>query len=164
MLDDDDDDDDVLCDLYRLVKMPVKVLQCVTVCGCAGSPEEWMPENVGALLYLCGDDITSKVLMSKAINGRVLELAGIIVSLCVVCARQAEPTSWAVGVMWRVLAAMDNGRDRLALIHAVVDAFRDNVTDLHEYFADDPSWSLSFSFTRVLCISLTVCAMSCVPT
>jgi len=112
-----------------------------------------MPENVGALLYLCGDDITSKVLMSKAINGRVLELAGIIVSLCVVCARQTEPTSWVVSVMWRVLAAMDNGRDRLALIHAVVDTFRDNVTELHEYFADDPSWSLPFSSSR-LCIPL----------
>jgi len=97
-----------------------------------------MPENVGALLYLCGDDITVKVLMSKAINGRVLELAGIIVSLCVVCARQAEPTSWVVVVLRRVLAAMDNGRDRLALLHAVVDTFRDNVVDLHEYDADDP--------------------------
>ena len=97
-----------------------------------------MPENVGALLYLCGDDITVKVLMSKAINGRVLELAGVIVSLCVVCARQAEPTSWVVVVLRRVLAAMDNGRDRLALLHAVVDTFRDNVVDLHEYDADDP--------------------------
>lgn len=107
-----------------------------------------MPENVGALLYLCGDDITVKVLMSKAINGRVVEVAGIIVSLCVVCARQAEPTSWAVGVMSRVLAVMDNSRDRLALINAVVDTFRDNVSDLHEYlhFADDPS-ALCFFFS-----------------
>jgi len=98
-----------------------------------------MPENVGALLYLCGDDITVKVLMSKAINGRVLELAGIVVSLCVVCVRQAEPSSWVVVVLRRVLAAMDNGRDRLALLHAVVDTFRDNLVDLHEYFAYDPS-------------------------
>jgi len=112
-----------------------------------GSPEEWMAENVGALLYLCGDDITVKVLMSKAINGRVLELAGIIVSLCVVCARQAEPTSWVVVVLRRVLTAMDNGRDRLALLHAVVDTFRDNFVDLHDYFVDDPSSFISFRLT-----------------
>jgi len=98
-----------------------------------------MPENVGALLYLCGDEITVKVLVSKAINGRVLELAGIVVSLCVVCARQAEPTSWVVAVLRRVLAAMDNGRDRLALLHAVVDTFRDNVADLHDFAAADAS-------------------------
>ena len=105
-----------------------------------------MAENVGALLYLCGEDITVKVLMSKAINGRVLELAGIIVSLCVVCARQAEPTSWAVVVLRRVLTAMDNGRDRLSLLRAIVDAFRDNVADLHDYYADDPSSLLSLCF------------------
>ena len=27
----------------------------------SGSPEAWMPENVGALLYLCGYEITVKV-------------------------------------------------------------------------------------------------------
>jgi len=75
--------------------------------------------------------------MTKAINGRALELAGYIVALCVVCARQAEPTSWAVAVLRRVLAAMDNGRDRIALLHAIVHTFRDNVADLHEFYADD---------------------------
>jgi len=110
-----------------------------------------MPENVGALLYLCGDDITVKVLMSKAINGRVLELAGIIVSLCVVCARQAEPTAWSVLVLRRVLAAMENGRDRLALLHAVVDTFRDNIADLHEFYADDPSSLLSLFSIIIIC-------------
>jgi len=102
-----------------------------------------MPENVGALLYLCGDEITVKVLLSKAINGRVQELAGIIVSLCVVCARQTEPVSWAVVVLRRVLTAMDNARDRLALLHAVVDTFRDNVADLQDFLVDDPGSFLS---------------------
>jgi len=115
-----------------------------------------MPENVGALLYLCGDDITVKVLMSKAINGRVLELAGIVVSLCVVCARQAEPTSWVVSVMRSVLAAMDNARDRVALLHAVVDTFRDNLADLHEFYADDPSSLLSSCVHLVLLVPLPI--------
>lgn len=116
-----------------------RCVRCVRVCGRAGAPEEWMSENVGALLYLCGDDICVKVLLSKAINGRVLELAGVIVSLCVVCVRQTEPMTWAVVVLRRVLTSMDNARDRGALLHAVVDTFRDNVADLHDFFADDPS-------------------------
>jgi len=137
----------------------------------AGSPEEWMPENVGALLYLCGDEITVKVLMSKAINGRVLELAGVVVSLCVVCARQAEPASWAVSVLRRVLAAMDNARDRLALLHAVLDTFRDNLADLHDFAAtaaaaaNDHSSSLphylSIPINFIFCACMYEC-MNCV--
>jgi len=114
-----------------------------------------MAENVAALLYLSGDEITAKVLMSKAINGRVLELAGVVVSLCVVCWRHAEPTSWVVAVLRRVLVAMDNARDRLALLRALVDTFRDNVADLHDFAADaaddDPrTSSLSLSLSRYL--------------
>ena len=119
-----------------------------------------MAENVAALLYLSGDEITAKVLMSKAINGRVLELAGVVVSLCVVCWRHAEPTSWVVAVLRRVLVAMDNARDRLALLRALVDTFRDNVADLHDFAADaaddDPrtsslSLSLSLSLFSARC-------------
>ncbi|WAQ93944.1 FBX47-like protein, partial [Mya arenaria] len=34
------------------------------------SPEEWLAENMAHLLILCGDVITSKLLISKAINGQ----------------------------------------------------------------------------------------------
>lgn len=49
-----------------------------------GSPDEWLAENIANLLYLCGDTITLNVLNSKAINGRVTELASIITSMCLV--------------------------------------------------------------------------------
>ena len=49
-----------------------------------GSPEEWLAENVAHLLILCGDVITTKMLVSKAINGRIIELSGITTSFCVV--------------------------------------------------------------------------------
>lgn len=48
------------------------------------SPEEWMAENVAHLFILCGDVITSKMLISKAINGRTVELSTITTSFCVV--------------------------------------------------------------------------------
>lgn len=50
-----------------------------------GSPDEWLTENVATLLYLCGECITVKVLSSKAINGRMCELANLITSLSLVC-------------------------------------------------------------------------------
>ena len=50
-----------------------------------GFPDEWLAENVANLLYLCGESIILKVLNSKAINGRMTELASIITSLSLVC-------------------------------------------------------------------------------
>lgn len=49
-----------------------------------GSPDEWLAENMAHLLILCGDVITSKMLISKAINGRMLELSSLTTSFCVV--------------------------------------------------------------------------------
>ena len=49
-----------------------------------GSPDEWLAENVAHLLILCGDIITSKMLISKAINGRMVELSSVTTSFCVV--------------------------------------------------------------------------------
>lgn len=43
-----------------------------------------MAENVAHLFILCGDVITSKMLISKAINGRTVELSTITTSFCVV--------------------------------------------------------------------------------
>ena len=54
---------------------------CVIVLGL---PDEWLAENVANLLYLCGEAITMKVLNSKAINGRMTELASCITSLSLV--------------------------------------------------------------------------------
>lgn len=50
----------------------------------AGTPEDWMTENVAGLLLACGECIATKMLVSKAINGRYVELASIIASLCLV--------------------------------------------------------------------------------
>ena len=47
-------------------------------------PEEWLPENTAHLLFLCGEAITQKVLNSKAVNGRIPELASLVTSLCLV--------------------------------------------------------------------------------
>ena len=53
-------------------------------CVPTGSPDEWLAENIAHLLILCGDVITSKMLISKAINGRMIELSSVTTSFCVV--------------------------------------------------------------------------------
>lgn len=49
-----------------------------------GLPDDWLPENLAQLLTLCGDSITLKLIGSKAINGRMADIASIITSLCLV--------------------------------------------------------------------------------
>ena len=57
---------------------------CISLFCLLGFPDEWLAENVANLLYLCGESIILKVLNSKAINGRMTELASIITSLSLV--------------------------------------------------------------------------------
>ena len=59
-----------------------------------GSPDEWLAENVAHLLILCGDIITSKMLISKAINGRMIELSSVTTSFCVVRLLQNQIRLW----------------------------------------------------------------------
>jgi hypothetical protein len=103
---------------------------------CSGSPDEWLPENIAAQLYLCGDSITVKVLTSKALNGRISELSAIFLSLCLVCARQRQSLIWTVDIIRRVCFAVDNRRDRRALIRGIVDAFQAVILDLHDFSND----------------------------
>ena len=49
-----------------------------------GFPEEWCWENKATLLLLCGEPIATKMLISKAINGRTAELTSLITYFCVV--------------------------------------------------------------------------------
>jgi len=68
----------------------------------SGSPDEWLAENIANLLYLCGDTITLNVLNSKAINGRVTELASIITSMCLVSTNYFARTFFFVSVAYRL--------------------------------------------------------------
>jgi hypothetical protein len=124
----------------RLCGMTVNI-SCYNPANCiqpvaAGSPDEWLPENVAAQLYLCGDSITVKVLTSKALNGRTSELSAIFLSLCLVCVRQRQSLNWIVNIVRRVCSAVDNRRDRRALLRGIVDAFQAVILDLHD-FSDD---------------------------
>ncbi|XP_076116337.1 F-box only protein 47-like isoform X1 [Mytilus galloprovincialis] len=97
------------------------------------SPDEWLAENVAHLLILCGDVITSKMLISKAINGRIMELSSITTSFCVVCVKNSFSLSYVMTMIQNILDAMDNGKKRLQFFNSVMDMFRELILDMHEF-------------------------------
>lgn len=97
------------------------------------SPDEWLAENVAHLLILCGDVITSKMLISKAINGRIVELSSITTSFCLVCVKNSFSLSYVVTMIQNILEAMDNVKDRCQYFNSVLDMFRELIMDLHEF-------------------------------
>ena len=50
-----------------------------------------------------------------------------------VCIRHLHTVSWVVHVVTGLCGAMDNVRDRMALLHSIVDTFKDILMELHEY-------------------------------
>ena len=50
-----------------------------------GMPGFWRLDNIASLLYSCGVTITGKVLMSKAINHRIVDIGRICQGLLLVC-------------------------------------------------------------------------------
>lgn len=97
------------------------------------SPDEWLAENVAHLLLSCGDVITSKLLTSKAINGRIMELSSITTSFCVVCVKNSFSLSYVITMIQKILDAMENGKKRLQFFNSVMDMFRELILDLHEF-------------------------------
>ena len=66
----------------------------------SGAPTEWLADNVAHLLYLCGEEIALPVLNSKAINGRISELANMITSLCTVGDIRLFPVRILTNLTW----------------------------------------------------------------
>ncbi|XP_062599947.1 F-box only protein 47-like [Saccostrea cucullata] len=97
------------------------------------SPDEWLAENVAHMLILCGDVITSKMLMSKAINGRTIELSSITTSFCVVCVKNSFSLSYVLGMIQNIIGAMDKPKDRLQYFNSLMDMFRELILDIHEF-------------------------------
>ncbi|XP_013389795.1 F-box only protein 47 [Lingula anatina] len=96
-------------------------------------PDEWVSENVAHLLTLCGDTITVRSIASKAINGRMQEVANIITSISLVCVKNHYNSSWVVFLVRKTCSLLDNPKDKLALLNNIAETFKDSIMDLHEY-------------------------------
>ncbi|KAL3841950.1 hypothetical protein ACJMK2_020027 [Sinanodonta woodiana] len=101
------------------------------------SPDDWLAENVAHLLILCGDSVTSKMLISKAINGRMIELASITTSFCVVCVKNSFSMSYVINMIQNIILVMDTVKDRQIFFNNVMDMFKELIIDIHEFEDQD---------------------------
>lgn len=62
-------------------------------------PQEWLMENNARLLLLSGNSICFTFLASKAVNGRAVELARLMVFMALVSTAQHSPSGSAYTTM-----------------------------------------------------------------
>ncbi|GFR92873.1 F-box only protein 47, partial [Elysia marginata] len=110
------------------------------------SPEDWLLENVAGLLLSCGESITTKMLSSKAINGRYGELAGIIAYLCLVCVKYQFDLSQVMVVLESVCSVIDSCKNKVTLLNRILDFFKELIMDTHEFTESDDGNDTEFFY------------------
>ncbi|KAI8512987.1 F-box only protein 47 [Branchiostoma belcheri] len=78
-----------------------------------------------------------QLLGSKAINGRLDELAEIIVHLAKVCVKEHYSTRWVVQVTRRVCHYMDIPADRRSFLLSIPQTFKEFLMDMHDDAGED---------------------------
>ncbi|XP_053513059.1 F-box only protein 47 isoform X3 [Artibeus jamaicensis] len=86
-------------------------------------PREWLLENNARLLILCGNDICFTFMASKAVNGRTIELARLIVFLALVCEKELYCMDWTVKIMQRLCKVFSTSADKHNFLQNVANAF-----------------------------------------
>ncbi|XP_006889535.1 PREDICTED: F-box only protein 47 [Elephantulus edwardii] len=86
-------------------------------------PREWLLENNARLLILSGNNICFTFMASKAVNGRTVELARLIVFLALVCEKELYCMDWAVKMMQKVCKVFSTPVERNNFLQSVPHAF-----------------------------------------
>ncbi|CAK7290765.1 F-box only protein 47 [Vulpes lagopus] len=86
-------------------------------------PREWLLENNARLLILSGNNICFTFMASKAVNGRAIELAKLIVFLALVCEKELYCMDWAVKMMQKVCKVFSTPVERNNFLQSVANAF-----------------------------------------
>lgn len=122
-------------------------------------PDEWLAENVAHLLILCGDIITSKLLISKAINGRIMELSSLTTSFCVVCVKNNLSLNYVVSMIKHILTVIDSVKERESFFTSVMDMFKELIIDLHE-FDDEQSTDMFYMVSALVNFTKKIITMA----
>ncbi|NWH58279.1 FBX47 protein, partial [Geococcyx californianus] len=93
-------------------------------------PREWLLENKARLLILSGNNICFTFMASKAMNGRVIELARLMVFLALVCEKDLYYMDWAVKTMQKVCKVFNTVRERNNFLQCMENAFAHVVMDM----------------------------------
>ncbi|XP_060059570.1 F-box only protein 47 isoform X2 [Erinaceus europaeus] len=86
-------------------------------------PREWLLENNARLLILSGNNICFTFMASKAVNGRAIELARLIVFLALVCEKELYCMDWVVKIMQKVCKVFSTPGERSNFLQNVANAF-----------------------------------------
>ncbi|XP_014346019.1 F-box only protein 47 [Latimeria chalumnae] len=93
-------------------------------------PREWLLENNTRLLVLCGNQICFTFMASKAVNGRVIELAKQVVFLTLVCEKDLYCMEWAVKMLQKVCKVFTSTAERRNFLQNVENAFARVMMDM----------------------------------
>ncbi|POI29311.1 hypothetical protein CIB84_006940 [Bambusicola thoracicus] len=93
-------------------------------------PREWLLENNARLLILSGNNICFTFMASKAVNGRAVELARLVVFLALVCEKDLYCMDWAVKMMQKVCKVFSTPGERNIFLQSVENAFAHMVMDM----------------------------------
>lgn len=86
-------------------------------------PREWLLENNAHLLILSGNNICFTFMASKAVKGRAIELANLIVFLALVCEKELYCMNWTVRMMQKVCKVFSTAAERKSFLQSVANAF-----------------------------------------
>ncbi|XP_069490801.1 F-box only protein 47 [Ambystoma mexicanum] len=93
-------------------------------------PQEWLLENNARLLILSGNSICFTFMASKAVNGRAVELARLVVFLALVCEKDLYCMDWAVKMMQKVCKVFSTPTERSNFLQNVENAFARVIMDM----------------------------------
>ncbi|XP_009865752.1 PREDICTED: F-box only protein 47 [Apaloderma vittatum] len=93
-------------------------------------PREWLMENNARLLILSGNNICFTFMASKAVNGRAVELARLVVFLTLVCEKDLYCMDWAVKMMQKVCKVFNTLAERNNFLQCVENAFAHTIMDM----------------------------------
>ncbi|XP_033026571.1 F-box only protein 47 isoform X2 [Lacerta agilis] len=92
-------------------------------------PRDWLLENSARLLILCGNNICFTFMASKAVNGRAIELARLVVFLALVCEKDLYCMDWAVKMMQKVCKVFSTSGERNNFLQGVENSFAHIIMD-----------------------------------
>ncbi|KAL7977224.1 hypothetical protein Chor_009173 [Crotalus horridus] len=92
-------------------------------------PQEWHLENSARFLILCGNNICFPFMASKAVNGRAVELARLVVFLALVCEKDLYCMDWAVKMMQKVCNVFSISSEKNVFLQSIENAFAQIIMD-----------------------------------
>lgn len=93
-------------------------------------PQEWLMENNARLLLLSGNSICFTFMASKAVNGRVVELARLMVFMALVCEKDLYCMDWVVKMVQKVCKVFSAPWERNDFLQCLEDTFAHVLMDM----------------------------------